>query len=86
MNYDWASNGGQPTLFKQHPLRVNKYRECTEIVRASKFRPQVCYQDLGESQRGLATAQESAIIGAEALCGVDRRRESVVMFEHAIGR
>lgn len=86
MNYDWASNGGQPTLFKQHPLRVNKYRECTEIVRASRIRPQVCYQDLGESQRGLVTAQESAIIGAEALCGVDRRRESVVMFEHAIGR
>jgi hypothetical protein len=50
-----------------------------------RIRPQTDYQDLGESQRGLATAQESAIIGAEALCGVDRRRESFVMFEHAIG-
>lgn len=43
------------------------------------------YQDLGESHKGLATIQESAIIGDKASCGVDSREDDVVVFEHAIG-
>ena len=55
------------------------------ITVALTLRAQEAYQDLGESHKGLVTTQESAIIGAEALCGVDRRRKDVVVFEHAIG-
>jgi hypothetical protein len=37
--YDQVFNGGQSTPFKLRPSRVNKYRECMEIVRASEYDP-----------------------------------------------
>jgi hypothetical protein len=74
----------QPIPYKRRLIRVNMHRQIHGNTTASTFYAPEAYQDLKKSRKGLVLTQQSALIGDEASCGVDRRRLNVVVFEHAI--